>query len=238
MNDSIKVVVTDIDGVLTDGKLILGEGAEINKSLCFKDLDAVSSFRAIGIKFGIISGESDQFTELVRERMTPDYFFAGCKDKRKALEDIASREGLTLSHFCYIGDGKYDIEAIHSAGIGACPRDAIEEVKRMSDVVLHRKGGEGCLSEVFSLLCNENIANSSESGTSHVLRDLIAHKEVLEFILGNGELQKIICNIAEEITRSLKTGGSFCCAGTEGALRIPNIWRPNWSAGFITSARR
>ena len=148
----IRIVLTDIDGVLTDGTLILNAGAEIYKKINFKDLDTVSLFRSRGIKFGIISGELDEFTTLINHKMRPDFFYPGCKDKKQVLEEISIREKVDLSSICYIGDGKYDLEAIKAAGMGICPLDATEEVKQVSDIVLDRKGGDGCLAAVFSLL--------------------------------------------------------------------------------------
>ena len=65
---------------------------------------------------------------------------------------IAGKEEIALSNICYIGDGKYDLEAIGAAGLGVCPQDAIDEVRHTADVILERNGGDGCLAEVFSLL--------------------------------------------------------------------------------------
>ncbi len=214
--NDIQAVITDIDGVLTDGKLMLGEGAEINKRLCFKDLDAVSMFRAQGIKVGIISGESDKFTDLVNKTMCPDYFFPGCKDKSKALEEISKREGIPLSSICYIGDGKYDLEAIKLVGIGACPMDAIAEVKQAAGIILDCKGGEGCLALVFSLLFGvQYVAEGLE--TEIVLQDIMEHKKIVEKIINNYELFNMISMAAEEIIRSLKLGGQLLLCGNGGS---------------------
>lgn len=212
----ILAVITDIDGVLTDGKLMLCEGAEINKKLCFKDLDTVSMFHAKGIKFGIISGESDEFTNLVNQKMNPDYFFSGCKDKKKKLEEISENEGIALSSICYIGDGKYDIEALKAAGVGICPSDAIEEVKQVSNFVLERKGGDGCLASVFSLLLGEeDITLNTKKDI--ILRNFLNHKKIIDSIISDYDLLNIIYTIAEEISKSLKQGGQFLLCGNGGS---------------------
>lgn len=211
----IRAVITDVDGVLTDGKLMLCDGAEINKRICYKDLDTVSLLREKGIKFGIISGESDEFTDLINRKMNPDYFFSGCKDKRKKLQDISNKEGIALSSICYIGDGKYDVEAIKAAGLGVCPVDAIEEVKQVSNFILKCKGGEGCLASVFSLLFEEDITINAEDDI--VLKDFFEHKKIIELIINDCDLQKVIYKIAEEISKSLKQGGQLLLCGNGGS---------------------
>ena len=212
----VRAIITDIDGVLTDGKLMLCDRAEINKRICFKDLDAVSLFREKGIKFGIISGESDEFTDLINRKMCPDYFFSGCKDKKKKLEEISDNEGIALSSICYIGDGKYDIEAIRAAGVGVCPLDAIEEVKQVSDFVLERNGGDGCLAAVLSLLFRENdTAKNAENDI--VLQDILEHKKAIDSIIRDCDLRNTIYIIAEEISKSLKQGGQLLLCGNGGS---------------------
>lgn len=214
--NDIRAVITDIDGVLTDGKAMLENGAEINKRVCFKDLDTVSRFYAKGIKFGIITGESDKFTELLNKRMKPNYFISGCKDKKNALMEIACKEGIPLSSVCYIGDGKYDIGAIELAGIGICPLDAIGEVRQIADIVLECKGGEGCLASAFSLLFGNQDLND-ETENNIVLSDLLEHKRVIESIISDCDLHNTVYAVAEQIGQSLKLGGQILLCGNGGS---------------------
>lgn len=214
--NEIRAVITDIDGVLTDGKVMLGKGAEVNKRVCFKDLDTLSQLIERGIKFGVITGEKDTFTELLFKKMAPDYFVSGCKNKKEALEKFAQKEGIPLSAICYIGDGKYDIEAIKLAGIGMCPIDAIEEVRQTADIVLGCRGGEGCLASAFSLLfTNPDVKMSSE--IEIVLSDLMDHKKITEKLINDQDLQNTVCAVAEEISQSLKQGGQVLLCGNGGS---------------------
>lgn len=151
----IKIVLSDIDGVLTDGKMWINPTNDFFKSLNYKDFDAVGMLREKKIKFGIITGEENYFTAFVKEKFAPDYFISGCKEKYKIIENIVEKENIRLEETCYIGDGKYDIEAISKVGLGLCPADAIEEVKKVADRIICRKGGEGCLAEVYTLLSCE-----------------------------------------------------------------------------------
>lgn len=214
--NNIRAVITDIDGVLTDGKVMLGDGTEIGKRISFKDLDAVFLLRGKGIKFGIISGESDAFTDLLYEKMHPDFFFTGCKDKRRKLEEISEKEGIALSDICYIGDGKYDLEAVKAAGIGVCPMDAVKEVKNAADIVLDRDGGRGCLADIFSLLFGAE-ERFDDTDQDIVLSDLLEHKKIIESIINNCDLRSTVCAVAEEIGHSLKTGGQILLCGNGGS---------------------
>ncbi len=213
---AVKAVVTDIDGVLTDGRVMLLDGAEVNKKVCFKDLDTVSLFRRKGIKFGIITGESDRFTDALNKKLCPDYFYHGCKEKKKAIEDIAYKENIPLSSVCYIGDGKYDIDAIRAAGIGICPADAIEEVKQAADIVLECRGGDGCLPVVYKLIF-ESQGAGNEMINNLVMSDLLEHKKIINSIINNRDLQDKINAAAEMISRSLKKNGQILLCGNGGS---------------------
>ncbi len=214
--NSIKAVITDIDGVLTDGRVMLSDGAEMNKKVCFKDLDTISLLHNKGIKFGIISGETDRFTNALNEKLRPDYFYSGCKEKEKAVEEISYKENIPLSAICYIGDGKYDIETIRTVGIGICPADAIKEVKQVADIVLECNGGDGCLSAVYSLLFG-NQSEKNESLNNIVISDLLEHKKTVDSIINNYDLRDKIYAVAEMIHKSLKKGGQILLCGNGGS---------------------
>lgn len=214
--NTIKAVITDIDGVLTDGKAMLTDGAELNKKVCLKDLDTISLLRDKGIMFGIVSGESDQFTNALNEKLHPDYFYHGCKEKKSVIEKIAHEENIPISSICYIGDGKYDIEAIRAVGIGVCPADAIEEVKHEADIVLNCNGGNGCLANVFSLLFDRQIIEQ-KGAANIIISDLLEHKKIVDAIINNPCLQDKIYVAAEMIGESLKKNGQILLCGNGGS---------------------
>lgn len=147
----IKIFATDIDGVLTDGKAYIYQGREI-KSICYQDLDAFSDMRRDGIQIAVITGEDNEFTDYIKQKIKPDYFYSGCKDKVGAVLDLIQKSGADKSQVCYIGDGKYDIGAMENVGISMCPSNAIESVKRTASIVLNRRGGDGCVSEAYDIL--------------------------------------------------------------------------------------
>jgi YrbI family 3-deoxy-D-manno-octulosonate 8-phosphate phosphatase len=147
----IKIFATDIDGVLTDGKVYIYQGKEI-KSICYQDLDAFGDMRRDGIEIAVITGEDNEFTDYIKQKIKPVYFYSGCKDKAWAVFDLIQKSGIDKSCVCYIGDGKYDIGAMENVGISMCPSNAIERVKQIASIVLNRRGGDGCIAEAYDIL--------------------------------------------------------------------------------------
>lgn len=152
----VKLIISDIDGVLTDGKVYFSDKGRSMKSFCLKDFDACSIFRKLGVPIAFVTGEKDKFTELVKRKLNPEYFVDGCKDKYNVISRLLDEAGIVWDEICYVGDGVYDIEALENAGIAVCPADAINEVKEIDDIhILERPGGTGCLSELL-LVLNKN----------------------------------------------------------------------------------
>ncbi|MEI8246729.1 MAG: HAD family hydrolase [Lentisphaerota bacterium] len=149
---TIKLVLLDIDGVLTDGKVSVDSSGNESKTIDFKDIDAVFEMKRRGYKVGLITGEATPITLFFNARFKPDFFYNGCKDKPAAIDKILKETGFVLEEVCYVGDGKYDIPAIKLVGLSACPSNAIPEVKELATVHLAARGGDGCVWELLELL--------------------------------------------------------------------------------------
>ena len=152
----IKLVLMDIDGVITNGKVqINGEGQEI-KQLDFKDIDSIFELKKKGYKIGIITGENTPIVKYFNERFKPNYFYFNCKDKVSKIKEIQRIDGYKNDEICFIGDSKHDIDAIKYAGLGVCPDNASENVKVITDKVLSSNGGDGCIMELVDFLDKYN----------------------------------------------------------------------------------
>lgn len=152
----IKIVLMDIDGVLTNGKVTFDSAGNEYKTIDFKDIDAISEMKRKGLKLGLISGESTPITLSFKERFRPDFFYNGCKDKTAALTEILSQTGVDADEVCYAGDGKYDIPIMKMVKFVACPSNAIPEVKEISNILLERIGGDGCVWELMEWIMKQN----------------------------------------------------------------------------------
>lgn len=144
----IKMLLTDCDGCLTDGGMYYTENGDEVKKFNTRDGMAVSMLQSCGVKVGIITGESRELNVRRANKLNIDILEQGCKNKLEKVIETADKYHLNLSEIAYIGDDINDIEVIKRVGFGACPRDAIEEVKMEASYVCMAKGGEGVLREV------------------------------------------------------------------------------------------
>jgi YrbI family 3-deoxy-D-manno-octulosonate 8-phosphate phosphatase len=150
----IKLLLLDIDGVLTDGKVTVDSKGNEYKTISFKDIDAIFEAKRKNILVGLITGEDTPVTLFFRRRFKPDFFYKGCKDKVRALKEIMRKTKIGINEICYIGDSKHDIPVMKLIKFSACPSDALTEVKRIAKIRLKSTGGEGCVREVLTYIFN------------------------------------------------------------------------------------
>ena len=159
----IKLVLLDIDGVLTNGKVTVDSVGNESKTIDFKDIDAVFEMKRRGIKVGLITGEKTPITLFFQQRFQPDFFYNGCKDKPAALREIMFATGFSKDEICYAGDGKYDIPIMKLVKYAASPANAIPEVRELSNIRLERNGGDGCIWELLEKLSPDDLLRESET---------------------------------------------------------------------------
>jgi 3-deoxy-D-manno-octulosonate 8-phosphate phosphatase (KDO 8-P phosphatase) len=153
----IKWVATDIDGVLTDGHILLDEDGTEQKIIYMRDLDAVGAARSIGLELIFITGEDNPLARTIARRFRVDQILTGAKDKLAALQSLCARENLTQENLCYIGDGDRDSAAIAWSGFGVAPADGSDAAKRAANYVTKCAGGNGVLAEVVEMIGSNRI---------------------------------------------------------------------------------
>ena len=148
----IKVILTDVDGVMTDGGIILGgEGREF-KRYDVKDGMGVTMARSAGLKVCIITGRSSESVSLRAEELKIDKIYQGYADKVKAYIEIKSEYDLEDENFLHVGDDILDLPLFDLVGFSAAPADGIKSVKEKADYVTSANGGHGALREVIDLV--------------------------------------------------------------------------------------
>jgi YrbI family 3-deoxy-D-manno-octulosonate 8-phosphate phosphatase len=152
----IKIVLLDIDGVLTNGKVTFDSAGNESKTIDFKDIDAIFEMKRRGLKVGLITGENTPITLFFRDRFKPDFFYNGCKDKPAALKEILDETRSAPDEVCYVGDSKHDISIMKMVKFAACPANAIPEVRKLSNILLKRNGGDGCIWELMEWILKRN----------------------------------------------------------------------------------
>lgn len=155
---SIKYLIMDVDGTLTDGKLHISNSGEIFKSFSVKDGCGIKDILpSIGIVPIILTGRKSEIVSQRCIELGIKYVFQGCDNKVDKLKEIASSFGSVAlngkyQEFAYVGDDIPDIEAMKMCGLSACPNDAVEEIKKISDYVCENKAGYGAVREFIEYL--------------------------------------------------------------------------------------
>ncbi|MBU2567844.1 MAG: HAD hydrolase family protein [Elusimicrobia bacterium] len=156
----IKIIVMDVDGVLTKGELIILDSGEEMKIWDIKDRLAYTIIRksGLGIKLAWITGrESRQVTARAKE-LKIDYVYQGVADKLKPIEEIIKKGGYRYEDVCYIGDDWLDIPILKRAGLAVCPADAVPDVFRYAHHRTKVEGGKGVLREVAEIILKSQSA--------------------------------------------------------------------------------
>jgi 3-deoxy-D-manno-octulosonate 8-phosphate phosphatase (KDO 8-P phosphatase) len=145
-------VLSDVDGVLTDGTvLLLPDGMEA-KSFHIRDgLGIVFAHRA-GLKTGLLSGRRSRAVEHRARELGIGILRQGVADKREAFREILASEGLQPHEVAYMGDDVNDLGVLAEAGLSAAPADAPLEVKSVAFMITEARGGQGCLREFLEAI--------------------------------------------------------------------------------------
>lgn len=148
----IRLVLSDVDGVLTDAGMYYGESGEELKKFNTRDGMGFERLRAAGITVGLLTSERTQLVERRGAKLRMDVLVQGAKDKLAETEAILARLGFDWPDLAYVGDDVNDREVLARAGFAAVPADAAEAVRTLAHHVCARRGGEGCLREVAELI--------------------------------------------------------------------------------------
>ncbi|MBK8943811.1 MAG: HAD hydrolase family protein [Ignavibacteriae bacterium] len=148
----IKLVITDVDGVLTDGGLYYTSEGMVMKKFNVKDGMGTRLLKEQGIKCAIITTDTSELIKIRGERIKVDYLFLGIWDKENKMKEICEIENISPENVAFIGDDVNDLGIIREVGFSACPVDAVDEVKNLVDLVLTRKGGDGVFREFADLI--------------------------------------------------------------------------------------
>ena len=148
----IRLLVLDVDGVLTDGGLFYGASGEETKRFHVHDGLALVAARKAGLQIAVLSSRA---SAAVTRRMTElgvSEVHQGVGDKGSALTALRERLGLKAAEVAVMGDDLPDLAAMAHAGLALAPANAVAEVKRAADWVARRRGGDGAVREAVEML--------------------------------------------------------------------------------------
>jgi 3-deoxy-D-manno-octulosonate 8-phosphate phosphatase (KDO 8-P phosphatase) len=148
----IRLLLLDVDGVLTDGSIVLGTDALELKAFFVRDGTAIVMARREGIQVGLLSGRSSEVTARRAAELGIDLVAQGEVDKGAACARMLRLSGLSAEDVAYMGDDVLDLPVIRSVGLSAAPADAVPEVLAEAHWVSRFRGGRGAVREFVEVL--------------------------------------------------------------------------------------
>jgi len=149
---NIKLIVFDVDGVMTDGSLYLCDDGQEYKAFNSHDGLGMKMLKASGVEMAIITGRTSNVVVKRAENTGVAHFYQGVEDKLEALEHLAQKLGLELSQCAFMGDDVLDLPPMRRSGLALSVPAAPPLVKQHAHYVTTREGGRGAIREVVELI--------------------------------------------------------------------------------------
>lgn len=148
----IKLFIFDIDGVMTDGKIIYTDSGEEIKFFDVKDGHGIKIMQRAGIEAAFITARNSKVVQVRAEDLGIEYVYQGNLDKLEAFDDLMAKTGLNPDEVAYIGDDIIDLPILKRVGVSFAVGDAVAEVKDIVDVVTEKNGGHGAVREAIEAI--------------------------------------------------------------------------------------
>jgi len=151
----IQLLAVDVDGVLTDGTIIVHADGTESKFFNVQDGHAIRMWQRAGLKVALLSGRTSPPTEHRAAHFHIEYVLQQCHRKLPALQKLLDELGLSAHQVAYIGDDLPDLPVIRYVGFGVAVANAVDEVKQYADYVTTRPGGSGAVREVVEYILKD-----------------------------------------------------------------------------------
>jgi 3-deoxy-D-manno-octulosonate 8-phosphate phosphatase (KDO 8-P phosphatase) len=149
------MIILDVDGVLTDGKVIFSSDGKEYRNFHAHDGFGIVRAKSLGIKFAAISGKTSKATEYRMARLDIKELHQNHMDKVAMYRKLKAKYKLHDREICYVGDDEFDLPLLRMVGFSAAPYDAVPAVRREVDYVASIKGGRGAVREVIDMILHE-----------------------------------------------------------------------------------
>lgn len=152
----IKLLVLDVDGCLTDGKLTFDALGVESKSFNVKDGLGITTWLKIGNQAAIITGKNSPMVEKRAKDLGIKHVFQGIKDKKKVFNELLDSLSIKPYEVASIGDDLNDYEMLKTTGRSFTPSNGVDSIKEIVDTVLQKNGGDGAVREMIDIIVKEN----------------------------------------------------------------------------------
>ena len=153
---NIKLVITDVDGVLTDAGIFYNKNGEFLKKFNTRDSMGMELLLNCGIKTVMLTRENSEIVKKRAKKIKIAELYSNVADKKSILPKILKNYNVRIDEIAYIGDDINDLEIMRSIGFAATPNDGNTEVKKISNYICKMKGGEGAFREIADLILGFN----------------------------------------------------------------------------------
>lgn len=154
-----KLILTDIDGVWTDGGMYYDQTGNEWKKFHTYDSAGVYWAHRLNIPVGIITGENTKIVERRAEKLKIDYLFQGVTDKLKVAMELCECLHINIKQVAYIGDDLNDVSLLKSVGISGTPSSSPTCIQHLAQYITQKKGGEGAFREFVEYICGVKEAD-------------------------------------------------------------------------------
>ena len=149
---SIELMLSDVDGVLTDGRIVIDNQGVESKQFHIRDGMGVRLWQEVGHRFGLITLRNSHIVDKRAAELGVKIIQQGTDDKLASLGQILASQGLRPEQTCYLGDDFPDLPVIRAVGLGVAVADACEEVRQAADYVTVATGGTGAVRETIEMI--------------------------------------------------------------------------------------
>lgn len=148
----IKLIVFDVDGVLTSGQIFIGNDGEIMKQFHAQDGMGITAAHRAGLKTAIITGRESEIVRIRGEELKIAEVYQGAMDKAISLRELVEKYAVALDEVAYVGDDLNDLPAFTQVGLACAVANAVPEVKERAHYVAAREGGRGGVREIIEFI--------------------------------------------------------------------------------------
>jgi 3-deoxy-D-manno-octulosonate 8-phosphate phosphatase (KDO 8-P phosphatase) len=149
---NIELILSDVDGVLTDGGIVYDNQGIESKTFHVRDGLGIRLWQRAGYKFGILTARTSHIVKLRAGELNVEFVRQGFEDKLPAAHEIIKEAGLEPAQVCFIGDDLADLPVLRHVGLAATVADGVSEVRAAAQYVTKLPGGQGAVREVIEML--------------------------------------------------------------------------------------
>lgn len=152
----IKLLLLDVDGVMTDGRITYDSEGTETKSFDVKDGHGIKLLQRAGVQVGIITGRQSEIVDRRAKELGIEIVYQGAKNKDLPFKEILKKLGLEPEEVAYVGDDIVDLPVMRQVGFAATVADAMDDVKPYAHMITTRRGGRGAVREICDFLLKES----------------------------------------------------------------------------------